>query len=254
MFTTVIILIVALIVIAIVLNAVQQHKEQVEAEKRAEIAKQKAIIDETEDALGAAAHMPVSQQLVMILHKRVLNALKTQYEINPKAVDVKQRLQDAEQRGNTINIDQPPPADDAFVLPDNDKQIILFIQGIKKLRTLLRSEHSKGKVDTHVFMDEDKRLDRLQLRINIETLQKRARTAFQGGMLGSARQYFEKAIAALNAQPEQTEYINSKRAEVQQQLSIIQDNLKNANAADRAKRRDAERDDLDELFAPKKKW
>lgn len=254
MFTIVIILIVSLIVIAIVLNAVQQHKEQVEAEKRAELAKQKSIIDETEDALSAAAYMPVSQQLVMILHKRVQNALKAQYEINPKAIDIKQRMQDADERSNSINLDQPPPSEDAFVLPDNDKQIILYIQGIKKLRMLLRSEHSKGKVDTHVFMEEDKRLDRLQLRVNVETLQKRGRTAFQGGMLGSARQYFEKAIAALNAQPEQTEYINSKRAEIQQQLSVIQDNLRNANAADRAKRRDAERADLDELFAPKKKW
>ena len=48
-FTIVIVLIVVLVLMAIGANAVQQHKERQQAEKRAELAKQKAIIDETED-------------------------------------------------------------------------------------------------------------------------------------------------------------------------------------------------------------
>ncbi|GAA0364095.1 flagellar motor control protein ZomB [Bowmanella denitrificans] len=254
MFTIVIILIVALIIVAIVINAIQQHKEQVEAERRAEAAKQKSIVDETEDVLMAAAQMPVSQQLILILNKRVLNALQSMYELNPKAMDIKQRVKDAQERVDAIKPEQLAPPTDNFMLPENDKQIIMLIQGIKKLRALLRSENSKGKVDTHVFLDEDKRLERLQLKVNVETLAKRARGAVQSNMLGSARQYFEKAIAALNAQPSPDEYVISKRQELEHQLQTIQDNLRNANAADRAKRKDAERDDLDELFAPKKKW
>jgi hypothetical protein len=37
-------------------------------------------------------------------------------------------------------------------------------------------------------------------------------------------------------------------------LSEIQNNLKSVNAQDRAKKQEEERDELDELFAPKKKW
>ncbi|MBN7825089.1 hypothetical protein [Bowmanella dokdonensis] len=254
MFTIVIILIVALIIIAIVINAIQQHKEQVEAERRAELAKQKSIVDETEDVLIAAAQMPVSQQLILILHKRVLNALEAMYELNPKAMDLKQRVKDARERVNAIKPENLPPPTDNFLLPDNDKQIIIFIQGVKKLRTLLRSENAKGKVDTHVFLEEDKRLERLQLKVNVETLAKRARAAVQSNMLGSARQYYEKAIVALNAQANQDEFTIARRQELEHQLQDIQDNLRNTNAADREKRRDAERDELDELFAPKKKW
>jgi len=254
MFTIVISLIVALIIIAIVINAIQQHKEQIEAERRAELAKQKTVVDETEDALMAASQLPVSQRLIMVLHKRVLNALKVMYELNPKAIDIKQRIKDAEERADAVDVDQPAPPESAFVLPDNDKQIIAVIQGIKKLRILLRSEHSKGKVDTHVFIEEDKILDRLQLKVNVETLTKRANSALQSNMLGSARQYYEKAIAALSAQTEQSDYVASKKRELEEQLHTIQNNLRNANAADRAKRREEEKDDLDELFAPKKKW
>ena len=44
----IIVLIVALIVIALWVSAVQQHKEKQEAERRKELTKQKAIIEETE--------------------------------------------------------------------------------------------------------------------------------------------------------------------------------------------------------------
>ncbi|MFT6920112.1 MAG: Na+-transporting methylmalonyl-CoA/oxaloacetate decarboxylase gamma subunit, partial [Cognaticolwellia sp.] len=42
-------LIIALIIIVVVLGAIQQHKEKVQREKRTKAAKQKAIIDETEE-------------------------------------------------------------------------------------------------------------------------------------------------------------------------------------------------------------
>jgi len=119
---------------------------------------------------------------------------------------------------------------------------------------LLRSELSKGRLNNKTFAEEDKILERLQLKVNVETLVKRGRTAMQSGMLGSARQYFEKAIKALEAQSQPDEYMASRLASLKEWLSSIQDDLKNANAEDRARRKEEERDELDELFAPKKKW
>lgn len=253
-FTIVIILIVVLIVVAIMVNAMQQHREKVEAEKRTEIAKQKAIIDETENVLMASDSIPVSQQLIMILHRRIHNALKIIYELNPSQVELKQRIRDTEDRQKAIDTSQPTPSHDSFNLPDNDKLIIQYIQAIKKFRVLLRSEHSKGKIDTHTFTNEDKNLSALQLRVNVETLAKRGNSAVSSNMLGSARQYFEKAIAALDAQTPPDKYNIQRKAHLQEQLKQIQDNLRNVNAADRAKKQEEERDELDELFAPKKKW
>lgn len=253
-FTIVIILIVVLIVVAIVVNALQQHKEKVEAEKRTEVAKQKSIIDETENVLMAVETIPVSQRLVQILHQRVFNALKIIHELNPTMPEIRQRINDAESKVKSINVDQPAPSMDGFKLPDNDKLIIQYIQAIKKFRVLLRSEHSKGKVDTQTFATEEKTLATLQLRVNVETLARRANAAMQTNMLGSARQYFEKAIAALSSVTQPTEYVQVRKAELEEQLRVIQDNLRNANAEEVAKKKEEERDELDELFAPKKKW
>jgi hypothetical protein len=253
-FPVIIILIVLLVVGAIFINAFQQHKEKAEAEKRNELAKQKMIIDETENLIVATSTFPISKKLISIMHQRVLNALKLMNELNPKAKDITQRINDAAEQVKTIDVDTPPPSADSFNLPDNEKQIIVYIQGVKKLRQFLRIENSKGKIEGAVFQQEDKLLELLQLRINIETLTKRADAAMSTNMLGSARQYLEKAITALNSSSQQDEFIVSRRKELEHKLKVIQDNLKNTNSLDVKRKQEEEKDDLDELFAPKKKW
>lgn len=256
MFAIVIILIVTLIVLAIMVNAIQQHKEKVEAERRTEVAKQKSVIDETENVLMAAsqAQVPVSPELNMVLLKRIQNALKLMVELSNKTSDAKGRLSEISDRIKNFDTQGKAAVDEQIKLPDSDKQIIVCIQSLKKLRALLRSEHSKGKVDTNVFMNEDKRLDRMQLRVNVDTLYRRAEAAIGSNMMGSARQYLEKAIAALANFPTQDEYITNRKAQLETQLNKIQENLRNSNAADAARRIEEEKDDLDMLFAPKKKW
>lgn len=253
MFTIVIVLVVLLLILAIVINGYQQHREKVEAEKRTEMTKQKQIIDETEDVIMASGNLPTSGKLIEIMQKRVVNALKIIYELDPKAAGVKQRLRDAESQLKQMHIESTGDGEN-ISLPDNDKQIIVFIQCLKKQRAILRAEHGKGKVDTQTFAREDKRIDKLQLRVNIETLERRANAALKGGMVGSARQYLEKAIAALTATPVNDDYVAAAKARLDEKLRNIQENLSRANADDAAKRAEEERDELDELFAPKKKW
>ncbi|MEG3767913.1 hypothetical protein [Alteromonas sp. 14N.309.X.WAT.G.H12] len=253
MFTIIIILIVVLIVAAIIINAWQQHRAKQEADRRLEISKHRNIIDDTEKVIMACVSMPISERLMSILHGRVLGALNTLNELGAGNASIKQRILDAEKNiasadgGNSASLSQ-------FSLPDNDKLIIQYIQAVKKLRILLRSEHSKGKITSRTFAEEDKLLEKLQLKVNVETLVKRGRSAMQSEMLGSARQYFEKAITALDSHPEPDEYIRSRSKALKEWLKAIQEDLKQSNAADRARKQEEERDELDELFAPKKKW
>lgn len=253
-FPIIIILIVSLVLVAIVVNALQQHREKQEAEKRTEIAKQKSIIDETENVLMAVDSIPVSQTLILVLNTRVLNAIKIIYELNPTIPDAKQRIRNTEDRIKQIDVSRPSPSHDQFTLPENDKLVIQYIQAIKKFRVLLRSEHNKGKLEKQRFLIEDRALASLQVKVNVETLAKRGNAALQSNMLGSARQYYEKAIAALDTQNQPDEYNLQRREELAEQLKVIQNNLRNVNAQDRAKKQEEERDELDELFAPKKKW
>ncbi|WP_404339406.1 hypothetical protein [Pseudoalteromonas mariniglutinosa] len=247
----IIMLIVALIVIALWVSAVQQHKEKQEAERRKELTKQKKIIEEAEDILVNNTNIPMSEHILRVIQQRVYEALTAMVQLSSTSKELKNRLKDAKQRlENPVEVGNS----DALVLPDNDKQLIALIQSIKKLRTVLRSEHSKGKVDSQLFATEDKRLEKLQLKINVESQIKRGISARSANMVGSARQYFEKALATLSAVAYSDDYIAAKKNEVEDYLEAISTELKASNATARKKKAEQEQDELDVLFAPKKKW
>lgn len=103
-----------------------------------------------------------------------------------------------------------------------------------------------------MFLAEDKLLERLQLRANVEMLIKRGEDATKKNQLGSARQRLEKVIGALAAQPNPDEYITTKKALLKVQLDNIEVNLKTTNSQDVAKKEKSEKNGLDELFAHKK--
>lgn len=245
-------LIVALIVIGVWVNAVQQHKEKQNAERRQELTKQKKIIEETEEVLMNSANIPMSKALFSVLYRRIYTALAVMAELSPNSKEIKNRLTEAKER--IENSSSQDSSAERIALPDNEKQVIALLQGVKKLRSIVRSEHSKGKIDTQVFLNEDKRLEKMQLQVNIDSQLKRGKAARSANMLGSARQYFEKALAVINSLNFTDEYVASRKQEIEDMLEEIMTELKATNASDAKKKLDNEKDDLDELFAPKKKW
>ena len=249
-------LIIILIVIVVVVNAIQQQKQKQEQEKRAKIAKQKAIIDENEELIINLSNIPASPNLSLILHRRSLNAAKEMKNLSPESKATASRVDELQSRIDSAKdtAQASTGKEEQFMLPDNEKQIIAILQLIKKLRVVLKSELTKGVIDPQVFSMEDKRLDSMQLKINIESLVKRGNQAYSNDMVGSARQYYEKALQTLTDHPNQSEYAIQKKAEVSDKLGEITTQLKSANAEDRAKKAKEEEDELDMLFQPKKKW
>lgn len=251
--TIIIVLVIALVVFAVITNAMQQHKERLATLKRAEFSKLRSMLEDTEEILLNAANVPLTPGICLMLLKRIAYTLKAMVELEPGSRDLKSRLSDTEKRladmGNST-----APASENISLPDNDKQIIGMIQGIKKLRTILRAEHARGNIDTQLVVQEDRRLENLQLRINVESQIKRGNQARSSQMLGSARQCYEKALITLSNASHADEYVVAKRNEMNSILAEIAEELKEGNLRDRQKKAEAENNDLDVLFAPKRKW
>lgn len=249
-------LMVALIVIVVVVTSIQQHKEKIEAEKRIKVSKQKAIIDESEELILNLANLPDNPSVIKILNLRSLNAAKAMQELMPAVKGIKKRVQELKSRVKASEdlAENQKSMDEGFTLPDNEQHLVAILQCIKKLRVVLKSEQSKGALDAQTYTAEDNQLGAMQLKINIESLTKRGTQAFNKDMLGSARQYFEKALQSLAGAPVKSEYVIAKQAEIAQQLEDITDALKHTNAKDAAKKAKSEENELDLLFQPKKKW
>jgi hypothetical protein len=249
-------LLIALIIFVVVVNGIQQHKEKQESDKRAKVAKHKAIIDESEQLITNLGNLPSSPNLVKILTSRSLNAAKAMHVLMPEVKGIDSRIEELNNRLKAADdlAESQSNTEETFTVPDNEQQVLTILQCIKKLRATLKSEQSKGTLEAQIFTKEDHRLDAMQLKISIESLVKRGNQAQSKGMLGSARQYFEKAIQTLATHPIKTEYIATKQVEITSQLESIIDSLKNTNAQDAAKKSKNEENELDTLFQPKKKW
>ncbi|TMP75307.1 hypothetical protein CWB73_21925, partial [Pseudoalteromonas phenolica] len=89
---------------------------------------------------------------------------------------------------------------------------------------------------------------------NVESQIKRGLSARTANMVGSARQYFEKAYATICAVSYNDDYVKEKKAQLEGYLEEISSELRASNASAVKKKAEQEQDDLDVLFAPKKKW
>ncbi|MCO4320107.1 hypothetical protein [Aliidiomarina quisquiliarum] len=252
MLLAIIILIFALALLAIGVNAIQQHKQRAELERRQQIYRYRNILDETEDLIILASDFPLGKALLHVLRCRARDALKLLVAVQPTVTDLQVRLEEYEQAVNSFDPNDKALLVENFTIPEQDKQIVFMLQGLKKIRRSLRAEHSRNRVDSQTFHEEDRRIEKTLLRISAESLIRRGEAAYLTGMIGSARQYLEKAYRTLNDVGFTDEYIVTKQAYIKEKLEEITASLRAANAKDAKKRN--EKSAIDELFEPKKKW
>ncbi|WP_406663187.1 hypothetical protein [Gallaecimonas sp. GXIMD1310] len=246
-----------LLALIIAINAVQQQRQKQEAERRQELAKQKAIIDETEDLLPIAGQMPISSKLIAMLHGRLAEALTAASALGVgDSAKMKARAEDALKQQKKA-LEAHRPSDDNIRLPDNEVQMVRLLQAVKRLIAILRTEFNRGKVDPETFRLESAFLDRIRLKINLEGLINRGVSAKLIKQFGSARQFLNKAKQLAAPHAHQDGYLQAKLGDIQIHLDEI-NQAKGAMMppvkAPRAEGEPQQPDDMDLLFSPKKKW
>ncbi|MCL1094995.1 hypothetical protein [Shewanella kaireitica] len=254
---SVFVLIGVLLLLIIGISIIQQQKARVEAERRTELARQRAIIDETEGVLSNTGLIPCSSNIVLILYKRIEEALVIAASLSPaQKNDYERRLFDLRAQIEALNnAPKSAPAIEMFRLPDNDRQVLTLVQTLKKMKAILRAEHNKGRVEPSNFAQEELRIDSLQLRINVDSMLARGRAACFMKQYGSAKQMVTKALSTLHtikAQTPNDPFIAKKVDEAKTMLDEIMGAQKMAQPQVAAAKEDE--DDIDVLFQPKRKW
>lgn len=249
----IIVLVAILLVLVIGYNVMLQYKTKVESNKRQESARYLAIIDATEDLIGNAHHIPFSQDLLICLNSQILDALESMHMLDPKNKQLAQRIENMKQQINTLKENFSGDESTAFKVPTSDKQAIIMLKLVKRLRDTIRSEHNKGRFNTQTYVNENARLETIQIRINIENVIKRSNEAVMRGQSGTARQLLRKAIDVLMTKNDA--YSNAARDELESMLSKLDKNKKDQNADEVLAQEERERNnDMAALFGEKKKW
>jgi len=252
--TLILIAIGVLLFLIISYNIVQQYKQKQEAASKMTIAKQKAIIDETEEIMLNASRVPFSKALLTLLYKRMITALQAIKSVDNNYSGLNQRLRNVTAQMEQVDSNYQAMTQVAFRSPDSDKEAIQILKVLKKIRAVVRSEHSKGKIATNIYVNEDRVLELMQLKVNVENALKRAKEAFAHRQYGTARQILNKGITAISSVTDKDETLILKLEEMKQMNIQMAEEIKSAGDTQTQKQAEDEIDELDVLFAPKKKW
>lgn len=248
----IVVLVAILLVLVIGYNVMLQYNAKIESSRRVESARYLAIIDATEDLIGNAHHLPYSQDLLICLNSRILDALESMFILDQKNKQLAQRIENMKHQIQTLRDNYAGGESTTFKVPTSDKQAIIMLKLVKRLKDTIRSEHNKGRFNTQSYVAENARLETIQIRINIENVVKRANEAIVRGQLGTARQLLKKAIDVLMSKNDA--YSNQAREKLQGMLDKLDKNKKDTNA-DHLAQEEKERDnDMEALFGEKKKW
>ncbi|CAM4394610.1 DNA repair protein [Vibrio agarivorans] len=250
-------LIIALVAVLLVLvlgyNIMLQYKVKVEATKKQESARYVAIIDATEDLIGNAHHVPFSKQLLLCLNNRILDCLENMLALDPKNKNVVQRIGHMKEQIKQITENYEESESSTFKVPNSDKQAIIMLKLVKRLRDTVRSEHNKGRMDTQTYVVESARLETIQMRINIENVIKRSNDAITRGQPGTAIQLLKKGLDVLSTKNDN--YSMQAREKLQKMYDDLEKRRQSRSAEELQQLEDRQKEnDMEALFGEKKKW
>ncbi|WP_100752009.1 DNA repair protein [Vibrio salilacus] len=250
-------LIIALVAILLVLvlgyNIMLQYKVKAETARKQESSRYLQIIDATEELIGHAHNMPYSKDLLLCLNNRILDALQNMSELDPRNKQLEQRVENMKQQIKHLSENHQGGESTPFKVPSSDKQAIVMLKLVKRLRDTVRSEHNKGRFETQAYVAENARLETIQIRINIENVIKRSNDAIVRGQPGTAIQLLKKGLDALSTKNDA--YSNQARERLQTMYDELESKRQTKNAENLHQQTEDERsEDMDALFGEKKKW
>ncbi len=249
----VIALVAVLLVLVIAYNIMLQYRVKAESIRKQEFAKHNTIIEATEELIGNAHHLPYSKELLVVLNTRILYAIESMAEVE-KSPSLHQRSANVKQQIDKLSQMADGQESTTFKSPTNDKQALSMLKLVKRLRDIVKSEHNKGRMDTQTFVNENARLESMQMRIHIENLIKRAKESLLRGQAGTARQLLQKGIDALSSKNDS--YSNNATQKLESLLAELDKRQQDKQAEELQAIEDREKaSEIDVVFGgEKKKW
>ncbi|KEY90943.1 outer-membrane lipoprotein carrier protein [Candidatus Photodesmus blepharus] len=250
-------LIITLVAILLVLllsySVMLQHKVRSEVVKKQKSTRYTAIINSTEDLIGNSHYIPFSKKLLICLNKRILYALQNMLTLDPKNKELIQHIENIMQQISQLKDEKENVESTSFKNPTNDKQAIIMLKLVKRLRDVIRNENNKGRLQTRDYLIENTRLETIQTRISIENIIKRTHTAIIHGQAETAIQLITKALDTLNSKNDT--YSNQARKKLQIMFSELKEKHSEKKVKGMPEVEIKERQsDMEALFGQKKKW
>src|SRR5574344_1699836 len=254
MFITIAVIFVLLATFLLILfNMYSDYVARREQDVRLIAAKAKNIVSECEELLLNQAQVVLSKTLVLVLHYRIIRALRKR-AIDPKnREEVRERIANEEKIIAEIKTNYKEA--NTSKTPHNALMAITQLRVIRRLRSILKSEVSSGiPLNPALINKEDRRLYILVLKVNISNLIQKVFEMKRLKQMGSCRTLIDKGLSVIKAAGVKDSWLQEKEDLLANLLNGL--NAENQNSKKKADdgTNAPDKSDLDEIFGDKKKW
>ncbi|MBP5243472.1 MAG: hypothetical protein J6Z28_01975, partial [Succinivibrio sp.] len=212
------------------------------------------IIAECEELLLNQSQVAFSKTLVLVLHYRIIRALRKR-AIDPKRrEEVKERIANEERMINEIK--QSYKDSNTFKAPENDAMALTQLRTIRHLRGILKSEMKSGvPINPTLINKEDRRLYVLVLKVNLSNLIQKVFEMKRLKQSGTCKTLIEKGLSVIKQAGVKDNWIQEKEDLLNNMLTGLNAEKKTtAKPKQEAGQGQDDKSDLDEIFGDKKKW
>lgn len=257
MFITVAVIFVLLATfLLIIFNMYSDYVNRREQDARLISNKAKNIIGECEELLLNQSQVAFSKTLVLVLHYRIIRALRKRAIDQKSREEIKDRI--ASEEKIIAEIKNNYQENNTFKSPDNDAMAIAQLRTIRRLRGILKSEMSSGiPLNPTLLNKEDRRLYILVLKVNISNLIQKVLEMKRMHQVGSCKQMIDKGLSVIKAAGVKDGWLTEKEdllTNILNGLNAENKVAQKAPAKDDKAGEGADKKDLDEIFGDKKKW
>ncbi|MDD7021167.1 MAG: hypothetical protein PUI29_01160, partial [Aeromonadales bacterium] len=195
----------------IIVNMFSDYASRRDQDMRIVVTHARNLIAETEELLLNQNQISYSKTLVLVLHYRIIRALRKIAASKVDSADgsVQERIANEEKLIADLKTNYHD--DVAFRPPENDTVAMNQLRTIRRLRAILKNELRQGMpIDPSEVQKEDRRLYLLVLKVNISNLVQRVLEMKRLKQLGTCRLLIQKGLDVIHKTNVKDDWIAEK--------------------------------------------
>jgi len=187
---------------------VVQAKKMISTKKRQILASQRRCIEETEMVLKFSTSLVFSTKLTILLHQRIISALKKISAVEPLHDKVKHHITQQNMHIATAKI---TPSTTAFIEPVDERIAIDLARSISRLKIILRHELLKKNISLEDCIAEESKLEKIRLKLRLSNCLMKATSFFEQEKYSITAKMVSENIALIEAATFKDDFLIDKR-------------------------------------------
>ncbi|WP_075476587.1 hypothetical protein [Moritella viscosa] len=185
-----------------------QARKVILTKKRQVLAAQRRSIEETEMVLKYATSLAFSTKLTILLHQRIIAALKNILTVEPLSDKIKHHITQQKMHIATAKIVSPSGL---FIEPVDEQTTIDLARNIARLKAILRHELHKRNISLEDCVTEESKLEKIRLKLRLSNCLIKATTFFEHEKYSTAVKMLNENITLIEAIDLKDDFLIDKR-------------------------------------------